>query len=202
MKSLFLGAAAALALAASASAQSTDTTAMNNGQFITKQDAGIVRAPKLVGVSVYDKDNKNVGKVADILLDKSGKVEAVVIGVGGFLGIGTKDIALPYDQVKWQTEQRTVATNGTAPGAAPGAANTTTNTGGTANNSGSMTGTTANNGAATAQKTVEPAQQEAYNGYPDRAVVEMSQQQLKDAPEFKYASQTASSAADVGNMQK
>lgn len=211
MKSILLGAAAALALSFSAQAQSANDSAPAatnpapaasssvpagaNGQFITRQNAGIVRAPKLVGVSVYDKDNKNVGKVADILLDKQGKVEAVVIGVGGFLGIGTKDIALPYDQVKWQTEQRTVATNGTAPGATPGAGDTATNTGG------SMTGTT-NNAAAPAQKTVSPAEQEAYNGYPDRAVIDISQDQLKNAPDFKYASQTANSAADVGTTTK
>jgi len=196
MKSMLL-AAAAFTLATSAYAQSTDNMAApaSNGPFVTHQETGIVRAPKLVGVSVYDRDNKNVGKVADILLDKSGKVQAVVIGVGGFLGIGAKDIALPYEAVKWQTEQRTVATNGTA----PGAGTTATNTTGTASNSGSMTGTTANNAAAPAQKTVDPAQQEAYNGYPDRAVIDMSQDQLKSAPEFKYASQTANSAADVGN---
>lgn len=204
MRTLLLG-AAALALGFSAQAQAANDTNNSqnnsNGQFITRQDAGIVRAPKLVGVAVYDKDNKSVGKISDILLDKQGKVEAVVIGIGGFLGIGTKDIALPYNDVKWQTEQRTVATNGTAPGAMNGA-NTTTNTGGAMTG----TGTAANNAAmnhgaiasnAATPRTVTPAEQEAYNGYPDRAVVDMSQQQLKDAPEFKYASQTANSAADV-----
>ena len=76
-----------------------------------------MRAPKLVGVAVYDKDNKSVGKISDMLMDKHGKVEAVVIGIGGFLGIGAKNVALPYDQIHWQTEQRTVATGGGAAGA-------------------------------------------------------------------------------------
>lgn len=154
------------------------------GGFITQQQVGEVRAPKLVGVSVYDKDNKSIGKIDDLLMDKEGKVQAVVIGVGGFLGIGKKDVALPYDAIHWQTEQRTVATNGVAPGAAPG----------TTNNSLAGTTTPTNNAAAQPQqKTVDPAKTEAYNGYPDRAVVDMSQQQLKDAPEFKYASQTMNS---------
>ena len=96
-----------------------------------------------------------------------------------------------------------MATNTTAPGAATGTSATGTSaTGTSATGTGGMNGsaTTANNGVA--QKTVTPEQQEAYNGYPDRAVVEMSQQQLKDAPEFKYASQTANSAAEVNATAK
>jgi sporulation protein YlmC with PRC-barrel domain len=180
MRSILLGAAAALAISTGAFAQNSDAGA--NPQFIQNQEAGQVRAPKLVGVSVYDKENKNIGKIDDILLDKSGRVQAVVIGVGGFLGIGKKDVALPFDAIKWQTEQRTVATNGTAPGAAMDGAN-------------NLGATTTTNGAATqpVQKTVSPAEQEAYNGYPDRAVVDFSGATLKNAPEFKYASQTMNS---------
>jgi sporulation protein YlmC with PRC-barrel domain len=201
MRSLLLGGAAALAFTVAASAQSandatTAAPASGAGPFITKQDVGIVRAPKLVGVAVYDKDNKSIGKVADLLLDKQGKVEAVVIGIGGFLGIGTKDVALPYDQVHWQTEQRTVATgSGTGAGGAGGGVTGTT----AANNA----NTTQPSAAQPAQKTVSAEQQEAYNGYPDRAVVDMSQQQLKDAPEFKYASQTMNSdGTPAGSAQK
>ncbi len=40
-------------------------------------------------------DNEKIGDVSDILFDKQGKVDAVIIGVGGFLGIGQKDVALP-----------------------------------------------------------------------------------------------------------
>ena len=180
MRSMLLGAAAALAISTGAYAQAAKDA---NPQFIQNQQAGEVRAPKLVGVSVYDKENKSIGKIDDLLLDKSGKVQAVVIGVGGFLGIGKKDVALPFDAIKWQTEQRSVASNGTAPGAATGSANN------------SMGGTATTNGAATqpTTKTVDPAQTEAYNGYPDRAVVDFSGATLKNAPEFKYASQTMNS---------
>jgi sporulation protein YlmC with PRC-barrel domain len=190
MRSILLGAAAALAISTGAMAQNAnDTTTKNTmsattantgaaGQFIQKQETGQLRAPKLVGVAVYDKENKNIGKIDDLLVDKDGKVQAVVIGVGGFLGIGKKDVALPYDAIQWQTEQRTVATNGTASGSA--------------NNTGT---TTTTNGAATqpAQKTMSPSEEEAYNGYPDRAVVDFSGSTLKNAPEFKYASQTMNS---------
>jgi sporulation protein YlmC with PRC-barrel domain len=138
--------------------------------FIDKQDMGLVRAPKLVGVAVYDSNNKNVGKIDDILLDHSGQVKAVVIGVGGFLGIGKKDVAVPYGSIHWQTEQRSVATS------EPPAANP-------AGNSGAMTGSAEKPVA----KRIDPAATEAYQGYPDRAVIDVSQAQLKSAPEFKYA---------------
>ncbi|HMI15857.1 MAG TPA: PRC-barrel domain-containing protein, partial [Bradyrhizobium sp.] len=46
------------------------------------------RASKVVGLSVYNDKNESVGSINDLLTDKNGKVTAVVIGVGGFLGVG------------------------------------------------------------------------------------------------------------------
>ena len=64
------------------------------------QDKGQWRAPKLIGVDVYGPDNKQIGKIDDILMDHDGKAQAVVIGVGGFLGIGNKDVAVPFSAVR------------------------------------------------------------------------------------------------------
>jgi sporulation protein YlmC with PRC-barrel domain len=50
--------------------------------------------------SVYDQSNNKIGEVSDVLLDKSGKVTSLIIGVGGFLGAGEKDVAVPFDAVK------------------------------------------------------------------------------------------------------
>src|SRR5882757_3877416 len=50
------------------------------------------RASKLIGLNVYNDQNEKLGDVSEILLDKSGKVTGVVIGVGGFLGMGQHDI--------------------------------------------------------------------------------------------------------------
>ena len=44
-------------------------------------------------------DNK-IGEIMDVLIDKSGKVTGLIIGVGGFLGMGEKDVAVPFDAVK------------------------------------------------------------------------------------------------------
>jgi hypothetical protein len=49
---------------------------------------------------VYDKEKNSVGKIDDVLIDKSGKITAFIVGVGGFLGIGEKDVGLPFAAVK------------------------------------------------------------------------------------------------------
>jgi len=181
MKSFLLGCIAATTLGIAAAAAADTSTPAAAGDktadattpsevFIDKQDVGLVRAPKLVGVAVYDSNNTNVGKIADIMLDHNGEVKAVVIGVGGFLGIGSKDVAVPFSSLHWQTEKRSVATD------EPPAANP-------AGKTGAMTGS-ADKPAA---KAVDPAATEAYQGYPDRAIIDVTQAQLKSAPEFKYA---------------
>lgn len=49
--------------------------------------------------NVYDKAQNSVGKIDDVLMDKSGKITALMVGVGGFLGVGEKDVALPFSAV-------------------------------------------------------------------------------------------------------
>jgi len=64
------------------------------GQIITEQKPDQLLATKFKGTNVVGMNNEKVGDVTDILFDKDGKVLAYVIGVGGFLGIGSKDVAL------------------------------------------------------------------------------------------------------------
>jgi sporulation protein YlmC with PRC-barrel domain len=49
---------------------------------------------------VYDNNRNTVGKIYDVLIDKSGKITALMVGVGGFLGVGEKDVALPFAAIK------------------------------------------------------------------------------------------------------
>ena len=49
---------------------------------------------------VYDPKENKLGDVNDILLEKDGRVSAVIIGVGGFLGVGEKDVAVPFNALK------------------------------------------------------------------------------------------------------
>jgi sporulation protein YlmC with PRC-barrel domain len=50
--------------------------------------------------SVYDTKQTKIGSIDDVLLDKQGKVSALIVGVGGFLGMGEKDVAVPFAAVK------------------------------------------------------------------------------------------------------
>ena len=93
------------------------------------------RASKLMGLDVYNEANEKLGDVNELILDKDGKVAAVVIGVGGFLGMGEHDIAVTMDKLKFIEEPvRTSAapaattTRETTTGTATAPANTTTTT--------------------------------------------------------------------------
>ena len=61
-------------------------------------------ATKIIGAPVYDSgaaDANNLGKINDLVLDANGQVAAVVLGVGGFLGIGEKQVAVDYTALRW-----------------------------------------------------------------------------------------------------
>jgi sporulation protein YlmC with PRC-barrel domain len=53
---------------------------------------------------VYDPSNSKIGKIDDVLVSDSGQVNALVVGVGGFLGAGEKDVAVPFNAVKWTSK--------------------------------------------------------------------------------------------------
>jgi sporulation protein YlmC with PRC-barrel domain len=65
---------------------------------VVKMDSGW-RASKLIGASVYNEHNEKIGSVDDLILTQDDKVVVAVISVGGFLGIGSKLVAVPYEQV-------------------------------------------------------------------------------------------------------
>jgi sporulation protein YlmC with PRC-barrel domain len=52
--------------------------------------------------TVYDLGDSKVGEIRDVLLDHEGKTAAIIIGVGGFVGIGEKDVAVPYGDVHFK----------------------------------------------------------------------------------------------------
>jgi sporulation protein YlmC with PRC-barrel domain len=54
-------------------------------------------ASKLKGMTVIGSDDQKIGSVSDILLDKSGKVRALIVGVGGLLGLGARQVAVEFD---------------------------------------------------------------------------------------------------------
>jgi sporulation protein YlmC with PRC-barrel domain len=66
--------------------------------------AAMWRASQLVGLDIYNEQNEKLGDVSEVLLDKSGKVAGIVIGVGGFLGIGKRDIMVEMSKLKFVDE--------------------------------------------------------------------------------------------------
>jgi PRC-barrel domain len=81
-----------------------------------KMAAGQISASQLLNESVLNQANESIGDINDVILDSGGKVASVVVGVGGFLGMGEKDVALSFDQLKFATDndgELTVTTNAT-----------------------------------------------------------------------------------------
>lgn len=84
----------ALAQSPTPPASSPPAQATSSSKFITEQAPDQLLASKFKGTDVMGTDNAKIGDVSDVLFDKDGKVLAYVVGVGGFLGIGSKDVAL------------------------------------------------------------------------------------------------------------
>ena len=96
VSALMIGAAAAQSSPppASSAPASPSASAGGGAQFINSQNAEQWLSSGFIGTDVVGADDAKIGDVADILFDKDGKVIAYVVGVGGFLGIGAKNVAL------------------------------------------------------------------------------------------------------------
>jgi len=172
-----VGLAASAMLASVALAQSpsatTDraTTAAPAAASDTSSFKGNWRSSKLVGLNVYNDSNESLGSISDLLTDKNGDIKAVVIGVGGFLGVGEHLVAVAFDKVKFVEEPIAYTSTSSAP--ATGGARPST------------TGTTTT-GAAT---TAPPPAVKKNPWYPDHAMLSATKDQLKAMPEFKYSTE-------------
>lgn len=76
--------------------------------------AGQWRASKLVGVNIYNEQNDKIGEVDDVIVDSSGRVDGVVVSVGGFLGMGEHDVMMKLDQIKFANKAGTTTTGSTS----------------------------------------------------------------------------------------
>ena len=71
------------------------------GQIVVQDANTILAKQDLIGQTVYAPDKAKIGSISDLILAKDGKtVEGFLIGVGGFLGIGEKSVALKMDRLK------------------------------------------------------------------------------------------------------
>jgi sporulation protein YlmC with PRC-barrel domain len=98
MKTIAATAALALLIAAPAIAQQSPPSAQAKILHSLPADAGTVT--NYYKQDVYDPTDNKIGQVVDVLVDQEGRVSALIIGVGGFLGAGEKDVAVPFNAVK------------------------------------------------------------------------------------------------------
>jgi sporulation protein YlmC with PRC-barrel domain len=161
---------ALLATAAFAQAPTATTDRANMAPAATSDSSsfqGTWRASKLVGLNVYNDKNESLGSINDLLTDKSGNIKAVVIGVGGFLGVGEHLVAVPLDKIKFVNEPVVYAGAGAPPSGAGTRPATSTTTG--------------------AANTAPVAASKPNPWYPDHAVFNATKDELKAMPEFKYS---------------
>ena len=144
---------------------------MNQPGTMQTSASGQWQGSKFIGLDVYNSQNEKIGDISEVMLDQSGKITDVVIGVGGFLGMGTHDVAVKWEQLKFVNEPvRTAASDRPA-----------------------TTGSATNPPAGTAGSAMRPAtsttaatQINQKKNYPDHAVLDTSKDQLKAMPAFKY----------------
>jgi sporulation protein YlmC with PRC-barrel domain len=128
------------------------------------------RASKIVGVNVYNNNNENVGSINDLLTDKNGTIKAVIIGVGGFLGMGEHLVAVAFDKIKF-VDEPLASSAANVPNTRPPGASTTT-------------GAATNTNPAPATTTTASTKSD---WYPDHAVYNTTKDELKAMPQFSYS---------------
>lgn len=109
IRKLLATTALASLMATGVMAQDATTPAPSGAPAVEQPAAPMVRADghlasNIIGESVYNgtaDDAESIGKVSDLVLDKDGNIQSAVIGVGGFLGVGAKDVAFEYSELKW-----------------------------------------------------------------------------------------------------
>jgi sporulation protein YlmC with PRC-barrel domain len=80
-------------------------TASPTVQFLNDQKSSDWMATELIGASVVNTNNEAIGDINDLVTDQGGKITGVLIGAGGFLGMGEKDVAVPFEDVKIARDQ-------------------------------------------------------------------------------------------------
>jgi sporulation protein YlmC with PRC-barrel domain len=158
MKSKYLAAAllGTTLLTGAAYAAETATTDRSNINTAVHKE-GQWRSSKLIGVNVYNDNNDKIGDIQELIVDKSGKVDEVVLGVGGFLGMGEHYVAVPMEKLKWVDEPVKTSSTSTAPA-----------------------------DKSTVGSSNRPARAANEKWYPDHAIYNATKDQLKAMPQFKY----------------
>jgi sporulation protein YlmC with PRC-barrel domain len=191
------------------------------GRFIAQQPNTSLRLSKLKGVDVIGQDHTKIGDIDDVLIDRDGRIQAVVLAVGGFLGAGGKTVAIPFGEILWNTgDVARVASPSasTTPGNTPSeaqaaAAGPETMPGANVSNqvlsavpegrSGTVdpgTGPVTTGAAGRAPATVPVVSAEGVQS----AFVRLTQEDFRGAPEFRYVGQRQGrdTSAPAGELRR
>src|SRR5580658_5475040 len=95
-----------LAILSGAALLAGSTALMAAGELMTNVPTGSLTVTDWYKQSVYDPSNTKIGQIMDVLVSADGKVDTLIVGVGGFLGAGEKDVAVSFNAI-----QKTVKDN-------------------------------------------------------------------------------------------
>jgi sporulation protein YlmC with PRC-barrel domain len=101
LNKLVLAAAVTAIVTGAAFAQQTTTGAGTPAQTqaLTTLPQNTTTVTNYYKQNVYDPSDAKIGEISDVLVNKEGKVDAFIVSVGGFLGVGEKDVAVPFDAI-------------------------------------------------------------------------------------------------------
>jgi sporulation protein YlmC with PRC-barrel domain len=75
------------------------------GSYATAQSASDWRSSKVIGLNVYNAKDEKIGDINDLIIGSSGTITHAIVGVGGFLGMGEKNVAIPFASVKMNRDK-------------------------------------------------------------------------------------------------
>lgn len=160
----------------SSGALAADGTAVQGGETW--------RSTKLIGVPIFGPDKVSIGKIDDLLLGHDGKIASIVVGVGGFLGIGEKDVAVPFDAVTFSATPIPPPAN---PMAMAAPTDTTAVPMGTGNIPPPMATVPAAGTAGIGGALSVPPPPATSSAYPDHGTITMTKDELTAMPTFQFA---------------
>ncbi len=111
IKSLTGGAILLVAASSLAFGQTAAPKSSTSSPMTTTASPGDMKASSLIGLNINNRENQKIGEINDVLVGSNGKVDKVIVSVGGFLGIGDKHVAIAWDDLKLDTAKQVASVN-------------------------------------------------------------------------------------------
>jgi sporulation protein YlmC with PRC-barrel domain len=100
-----LGVAAVLTLVAPSAYAADSKTLTVSQQEISTAQKGWSAKKDIMGKTVYNDNNEKIGDVNDVIFSRTNSASFVVVGAGGFLGMGEHDVAVPLSRIKHDNDK-------------------------------------------------------------------------------------------------